>query len=175
MRFEEILQKIHMLHPELTFDKILRMIDEKEKEAKGFLTRESAARVIGAELGIESSGKLIKRDIYIKNLIAGLNNVTIVGRVISVYPVQKFTREDGKEGKTRRLIVADKTGDTKVILWNGKADFPEAENLTGKIVRFLQGYVRRGLNGRPELNIGSKGRLEIYPEDTNEKDLPSLV
>jgi len=175
MPFKEIAQKILSSRPDLTHEEIFRMIEEKERAAKGFLTRESAARLVAAELGVELSKVSFKRGISIQDLISGLNNVTIAGRVILVYPLQKFSRSDGTEGKVRRLFVADKTGEIEVVLWDDKADMPNLEDLAGRIVRFSHGYVRRGFDGRLELHIGSRGKIEVTPTNVSEDEFPPLT
>ena len=53
MSFEEIMRQILSSRPDLTRAEVLKMVEKKEKEAKGFLTNESAARSIAAELGVE--------------------------------------------------------------------------------------------------------------------------
>lgn len=175
MPFEEIVQKILSSRPDLTREEVFKMIEKKEGEAKGFLTHESAARIVAAELGVESSKFLFKRDVSIGDLIQGLGNVTVAGRIIFVHPLQRFVRADETEGKVRRLFVADKTGAMKIVLWDEKADAPNMENLTGQIVRFSRGYVRRGFDGRLELNIGSKGKLETSPPSASEDEFPPLT
>lgn len=175
MSLEETIQRILSNRPDLTWQEVIEMIEEKERNAKGFLTRESAARAVASELGIEPSKSTFRKDMLINNLVSGLNDVTIVARVILVNPLQKFVRSDGVEGRARRLLIADKTGQAKTVLWDDKADLTNIENLTGLIVRFSHGYVRLGLDGRPELNIGLKGNLELAPPDVPKDEFPPLT
>ncbi|MCW4020236.1 MAG: OB-fold nucleic acid binding domain-containing protein [Candidatus Bathyarchaeota archaeon] len=151
------------------------MIEEKERDAKGFLTRESAARAVAAELGVQSSEVYFERRVSIKDLVSGLGDVTVTGRVILVGRQRKFVRSDGEKGRLRRLFVVDGTGEMKVVLWNDKANMPNMEKLTDRIVRFSHGYVRRGFDGGNELNIGSRGGLEIAPPNVSEDEFPPLT
>jgi len=175
MPIEDTVKRILSVRPELTREEVLGKIEAKEKEAKGFLTRESAARAVAAELGVGPSGPRFRQDVSIADLVPGLGNVTVTGRVIIVYPLQKFAREDGAYGMTRRLVLGDKTGELKVVLWDDKADVANAESLVGQIVRFARGYVRSGLDGRPELNVGAKADLKVVPENVLEEDIPPLA
>jgi replication factor A1 len=175
MVLEDLIQRILSSRPDLTREEVLRAIEEKEKDAKGFLTRKSAARAVAAELGVESSKVSFNRRISIGDLVSGLNDVTVTGRVILVSPLKRFVRSDGTEGKMRRLLIVDKTGEMKAVLWDDKADMPKMENLTGRIVRFSHGYVRLGFGGRLELNIGSRGNLEIAPPTASEDEFPPLT
>jgi len=175
MSLEDIIQRILSSHPNLSREEVLKMIQQKEETAKGFLTRESAARALAAELGVEPLGKPSKRRLALRDLVSGLGDVTVTARVLFVSPIQTFTRSDETEGKLRRLFIADQTGELRVVLWDDKAEMLQAEKLVGKIARFSHGYVRRGFNGRLELNIGSRGTVEVDPPDVCEDDLPPFT
>jgi replication factor A1 len=56
-----------------------------------------------------------------------------------------------------------------VVLWNDKTNLVGDERVkTGHIVKVLHGYMRKGLDGRLELHVGSRGRLQILPPDAIE-------
>jgi replication factor A1 len=175
MVFEDFVQRVLSSRPDLTREEILKMIKEKEKDAKGFLTRESAARAVAADLGVESSKVSFNRRVLIGDLVSGLSNVTITARVILVSPLREFVRLDGTAGKMRCLLIADETGELKAVLWDDKTELQKMENLTNQIVRFSHGYVRLGLGARLELNIGSRGTLEIVLPNVSEGEFPSLT
>ena len=174
MPVEEIIDRILSSRKELTRSRVLQMIDEKIKEAKGFLTLESAARAVAAELGLEITGVSLTKGVSISNLVSGLGDVTIVGRLLHVNSPRTFTRSDGEEGKMRSLYIADKTGVLRVVLWGEKADLIGSSEMIGKIIRFSHGYVRRGYDGRLELNIGSRGNIEIEPSNISEEEFPPI-
>ena len=174
MSLEEIVRQILSSHPDLTQEEVLTRVEQKEREAKGFLTSESAARAVAAELGVECSEVPLERGIAIGHLVSGLGDVTVTGRVILVRSLQRFIRLDGSEGKVRRLSLADRTGEMKVVLWDDKAEVPAIEDLTGRIVKFSHGYVRRGFDGGLELNMGSRGNVEITP-DFSADEFPPLT
>jgi len=175
MLVEEIIDRILSSRKDLTRNRILQMIDGKIKEAKGFLTVESAARAVAAELGLEVSSPSLTKGIHISNLVSGLGDVTVAGRVLHVSPPRTFIRSDGEEGKMRSLYIADKTGILRVVLWEEKADLHDFSEIIGKIVRFSHGYVRRGYDGKIELNIGSRGKIETAPPDIPEEEFPSVT
>lgn len=174
MLLEDVIAKILSARPELTRDEVLRMIEAKERDAKGFLTRESAALSLAAELGIPIQVSF-KPEIQIKNLVSGLGDVTITGRVIYVSPLRRFMRRDGGEGSKRSIYIADKTGKVKVNLWNERAESPNWDTLVDKIVRFSHASVRRGPSGRVELNVDLRSNIEIEPSDLRPDDYPPLA
>ncbi|MCD6325861.1 hypothetical protein J7L97_06210 [Candidatus Bathyarchaeota archaeon] len=174
MPVDEIIDRILSSRRELTRRMILQLIDSKIKESKGFLTVESAARAVAAELGLEITRVSLMKGTSIRNLVSGLGNVTIVGRILHVNPPRTFTRSNGEEGKMRSLYIADKTGVLRVVIWGEKAELLGSSETIGKIVRFSHGYVRKGYGGRLELNIGLKGNIEISPPDIFEEEFPSI-
>ena len=174
MPIEEIIDKILSFRKELTRNEVLQMIDSKIKEAKGFLTMESAARAVAAELGLEITAVSLTKGVLISNLVSGLGDVTIVGRLLHANSSRTFTRSNGEEGKMRSLYIADKTGVLRVVLWGEKADLFDYSEMIGKIIRFSHGYVRRGYDGRLELNVGSRGKIEIAPSNIPEEEFPQI-
>ncbi len=177
MSFEEIIQRIISSRKDLTHDKILEMIDDKKKTAEGYFTDEVAARLVALELGVEIPWwEPFRPNVSIKDVISGLNNVTVMGRVTRVYPVKTFTRQNGTEGKVARLLIADKTGTLKVVLWDEKTSLTESSGIErGQIIKVSHGYVREGLDGKLELHVGMRSEVQVSPPDAAESEyLPAL-
>jgi len=178
MDLEQIVQRILLVRRDLTRDEVLKRIYEKKRSAEGYFLDEAAARIVAFELGIEipkHEAEVSWTELPIEKLVSGLNDVTITGRVITVYPVQTFSRPDLTEGKVARLLIADKTGTTKTVLWNDKADLAENRKIaTGQIIKVSHGYVREGLDGKPELHVGTRGEIQISPPDSVESEYPPI-
>lgn len=171
---EDIIDKILSARPELTREEVLRAINEREKRAKGFLTRESAALSLAADLGIAiESG--FRYDMRIRDLVSGLNNVTVAGRVIYVSALKRLRRDGEKEIVNRAVHIADGTGVARVTLWGDKAISFNPEDFINRIVRFYHLSTRRKSGGRIELSAGLKSRIEINPEGVRDEDYPSLT
>ncbi|NIQ06236.1 MAG: replication factor A, partial [Candidatus Korarchaeota archaeon] len=119
------------------------MIEEKKETADGYFTDEAAARIVALELGVEVPWwEPFQPEIHIKDLISGLSDVTVTGRVITLYPVQTFTRQNGTEGRVMRLIIADKTGTLTVVLWDDKTSLAEHNKVKrGQIIKVSHGYM----------------------------------
>lgn len=175
MDLENIVQQILLTRRDLTRDEVLKKIYEKKRSAEDYFLDEVAARIVAVELGVEVQGEdeAFTGEIQIKNLVSGLNDVTIIGRVIAVYPVQTFSRNDSTQGKVARLLLADETGDLKLVLWDDSTTFVETGKIQqGQIIKVLHAYVRESMNGKLELHLGRKGELEISPKGINEKRYP---
>ena len=170
MTLEEIIERILASRRELTRDKVLRMIEEKKASAEGFFTEESAARMVASDLAVEIPTKLLQPKLEIKSLISGLNDVTVTGRVIIVYPSQTFARQDMTEGKVAHLLIADRSKTLRVVLWDEKASIVENEEVTqGQIAEFSHGYTRKGIDGKLELHIGSRAEIQTPPDADEDK------
>jgi ssDNA-binding replication factor A large subunit len=105
-------------------------------------------------------------DLTLKDLYIGANDITIVARVLAVYPISEFNKKDGGTGRYRKVTLFDRDNQSKLTIWD---DNPDAMKLYGisadTPVRVLNGYVRQGLDGKPNLNIGKKGKVELLEDE----------
>ena len=90
-------------------DEIERRVDAKRAKLSGLISKEGAAQVIAAELGISFDNEKLK----IGELLAGMRKVNVIGKVINSFPVRTFVR-NGKESKVANIIIADDTSNIKV-------------------------------------------------------------
>jgi len=177
MGFEEIVERILSSRRDLTRDKVLGMIEEKKGTAEGYFTDEVAARIVALELGVEVPWwEPFRPEVPIQELVSGLNDATVIGRVITLYPVQTFTRANGTEGRVMRLLIADKTATLTVVLWDDKTDLAESAKVKrGKIIKVSHGYVREGLDGRLELHMGARGEVQVSPPSVVDREYPPVT
>lgn len=174
MALEDIIAKIISSKPGLTRKEILSMIETKVKNAKGFLTMESAALSLAAEMGITIETQF-RHETQIKDLVSGLSDVTITGRIINVSPPQRFTRQNGKEAIRRSIHIADKTGIIRVNLWNNMAESLPWDRLLDRVIRISHASVRRGVGGILELNLRLRSEIEVEPNGVKPEDYPPLT
>jgi replication factor A1 len=172
MTAKEIIDHILSCHKDMTIEEITIAIERKKAASGGFLTDEAAARLAAAELGVEIKLKKSIPRVYISQLVSGLADVSIYGRVLLINLPKVFPRPNGN-GQVARLLIADRTGTIKVVLWDDKAKFSEKTQL-GQIVKFSHGYVRCSRNGELELHIGERSQMEGDPIDTKEEDFPYI-
>ena len=167
MSIEAIIEKILQSRQDLTKEEVLKRIEEKKKMAEGFFTDEAAARLVASELGVEITRGLFRHEVSIKDLISGLSAITLVGYIRRIYPVQTFIRSDLTEGKVAHLLISDKTGELKVVLWNDKASIVENEKVKeGQTVKVAHGYTREGRDGKLELHLSERGDFQVLsPEE----------
>ncbi len=173
MQIEEIIRTILSFRKDLERSELMKIIDNKQREASGYFTYEAAASIVASELGVEIPHEPFKQELLIKDVVSGLNDITVMGRVINVYQSRSFTRQDKKEGKVARLLITDNSGTIKVVLWDDKAALVETGKIEQKaVIRVLHAYARQGLDGKVELHLGVRGDLQISPPDITERDYP---
>jgi replication factor A1 len=176
MDLEQVVQRVLITRRDLTREEVLKRIYDRKRSAEDYLLDDVAARIVAAELGVEvAEEEPLKSEINVSSLVSGLNDVTLTARVITVSPVQTFFKRDLTEGKVARLLLADKTGTLRLVLWDDKISLVEkSEVKQGNIVRVSHGYVREGLDGKLELHMGQKGNVEIQPSGVVESDYPQI-
>jgi ssDNA-binding replication factor A large subunit len=88
-------------------------VEAKKAKLSGLISKEGAAQIIAAELGINFEDQ----DLKISELMAGMRKVNVVGKVINLFPVREFSK-NGRDGKVANFILADETGSTRCVLWD---------------------------------------------------------
>ena len=174
MSIEKLIEHILSKRPEISRKELMERLEKEREKTAGFISDESLLRMIAAEFGIETFPKeFLAPTVLIGDLVSGLNDVSVVGRVIAVFPSKTFGTEEG--GKFASLLIADKSGILRVVLWNDKTSLVDSGMIkTGQIIRFSHGYVRENRRGRVELHIGDKGEIQINPQDVDGKDYPDI-
>jgi len=173
MTDEEIIQQILSKHPEVSRNQILENLKIEKSKTGGLIADETLLRLIAARYGVEILKDKVYRRLSISHLVPGLNDVTVSGRVVAVYPPRTFEGE--KSGKIANLMITDKDAILRVILWNDKVELIEAGELkAGQIVRFSHGYTREDRKGKAELHLGNRSQIEIEPKNIKADEYPSI-
>lgn len=164
--FDSLVEEVLRNKPGLTREEVMSMIEEKKQTVgAGFLTDQGALFLIAGELGVQLH-HMTTTDLTLKDLYVGANDITVVARVLAIYPVAEYKRKDGAVGRYRRLVLFDRSGMSKLTIWD---DNPDAIKLTDVVVdtpvRVMNGYVRQGLDGRPSLNLGKRGKIEAVGDE----------
>jgi len=175
MTSETIIQQILDKKPDVGREQILSRLSVARNMTGGLIADISLLRMIAAELGIEvarEEGTFTHR-LSLGHLVAGLNNATVIGRVVAIYPIKTF--EGVKPGKFGSVSIADNDGVVRVILWNERASVVESGELkVGQIVRFAHGYTKADKLGATELHMGDRSIVELNPQNVTSDDYPSI-
>jgi len=166
MTTRDIIDKILSKNPEISQEQILKQMQAEKSRTGGLLGDETLLRLIAARYGVEVQQNTVQNSgtLSTSRLFAGLNDVTVAGRLIAVFPARTFEGE--KPGKYATLMVVDGDGVLRVVLWNDKADLVEKGELkVGQAVRLLHGYTRQDRNAKVELHLGGKSQIEVEPQE----------
>jgi len=173
MTAEEIIQQILSERPEVSREQILESLETEKNKTGGLIADETLLRLIAARYGVEVLQKKVRHKLPLNHLVSGLNDVTVAGRVVIVYPPRTFNGE--RSGKVANLMIADKDITLRVVLWNDKVDLVESGELkVGQVIRFFHGYTHKDWKGEVELHIGSKSQIEIEPENVKADEYPAI-
>ncbi|KXB06975.1 hypothetical protein AKJ54_00875, partial [candidate division MSBL1 archaeon SCGC-AAA382K21] len=170
---ENIVQQI-MEEADVEKEELMKKIEEKQEELSGFLTPEGAATIIARNYGVvpEREEPEIQK-LRIEDLSLGMSNIDVVGRIVRILEPREFDRRDGSKGKVANLVLEDKTGQIRVVLWDRMVGLVAEEEIQkGVPIRLEGAYIKKGRNGSPELNIGRRGKIEVDPEGERAEDLP---
>lgn len=174
-KVDELINAIISKNPIVSRDKLLKRLEEERRKSEGLISDEVLLRMVAAEFGIEISHEAFTPSTpLIASLVPGLNDVTVVGRVIAVFPA-KISDKKNKRVRFARMLVTDKSGTIRVVLWNDKAELADSDKIrVGQIVRFSHGYTKEGRLGHVELHIGEKGEVDINPQEAKDEDYPTI-
>ena len=165
MTTEDIIQEILQKNPLITQEQILEKLKAEKARTGGLLGDETLLRLIAAKFGVQVQQKPIHHSgiLSTNRLFAGLYDVTVAGRLIAVFPAKNFQGAE-KSGKLATIMLADKDGLLRVILWNEKAELVERGELkAGQTVRLVHGYTKQDKYGKTELHLGTKSQIEFEP------------
>lgn len=165
--FEALVGELLQSRPDLDRKELMRRIEEKKQTVgAGYLTDQGALFLVAGELGVSLRKEEASSDMTIKDLYIGANDVTVVARVLAVYPEATYNKKDGGTGKYRRFSLFDGNQTVKMTVWEEKAE-EVGKNLpeVGSPVRVVSAYVKQGLDGKPNLNLGKRGRIEVVSDE----------
>ena len=139
----------------------LQRVQEKVESMGGLCDEPMAAMLVANELGFSDVGR---DSVKVENITADSGQINFVAKVVSVFEIKEFTRNDGTIGRVGNIIVGDETGKIKLTLWDNMADLIK----TGKIVAGqtlqISGYAKQGYSG-VEVNVGNNGVLAESEEE----------
>ncbi len=144
----------------LLTEEIERKIEAKRAKLSGLVSKEGAAQIVAAELGIHFDKERMK----IGELVTGMKRVHILGKAVNIGEVRSFVKNE-KEGKVASLVIADETGNMRLVLWDTHhiALLEQGIIKQGEVIEVSNAAVRNG-----ELHLSSFGELKQSAEKLGE-------
>lgn len=116
----DIKSEYQRISDKISYDDFLKRIKEMKKDYEdvSFMDELDIARMIVGEYidekNVPNAGEINK----ISELETGLHDITITGRIMRISNAKTFTTKKGKDGKVANLMIADSSGEIRVVLWN---------------------------------------------------------
>lgn len=143
---------------DLSQDELEQKVKKKIKKFSGLVSKEGAARLVAKEEGIELS-KPEKSELKIENVVPGIKQVTLKGKVTSISDVNEFERDDGSQGKVISLTLSDETGQIRLPLWDEQTELADKIE-EGDVINIEKAYSREGNRGSAELRLGKASQVK---------------
>ena len=165
--FEELLKLIED-KTKINHEKLIEKVEKKYEELSGLITKEGAAYLVARELGLTLPS--VVHRLQIKNILPGMRNVNVIGRIFKISPINEFERANGSKGKVVNLFVGDETGYARLPLWNDQVKLVEDGDINlGDTIQIVNGLARENIFGNIEISIGKYGNIHLV-----DADLPSV-
>jgi replication factor A1 len=152
---------------------ILERLQNERARTGGLISDDALLRMIAASLGcyLPDGESLVSHGLSLKDLISGLNNISVVGRIVAVFSSRSFS--GAKKGRFSSVLIADKSGIARLVLWNDMACLTETGKVkVGDVVRFRGVYTRQDFGGKVELQGSERCSVEVNPADLVLNDYP---
>lgn len=160
--YEQLVDRISRLTG-LMIEDIERKVEAKRAKLSGLISKEGAALIVAAELGINFEKQKVKI-----NEVGGMRKVNVVGKIIQLFPVREFKKEN-REGKVANLVIADETGSIRVVLWDTHhiSLIENKELKEGEVIEISNASLRNGeinLSGFSDIKKSSEILEEVRTE-----------
>jgi len=156
--YEQLIAKIAE-YAKLNSDEIERRVEAKRAKLSGLVSKEGAAQIVAAELGINFDKERMK----ISELVQGMRRANVVGKIIGISPVREFNK-NGRQGKVVGFNLADESSNVRVVLWDtNHISLIETGKLKeGDMIEISNASVRNG-----ELHLNSFSDIKQSKEQMN--------
>lgn len=153
--YQQLVERISKV-ANISSEEIDRKVEAKRAKLSGLVSREGAAQIVAAELGINLDQEKLK----LNEVVQGMKRANVVGKVIEVFPIREFNK-NGREGKVANLLVADDTTNVRVVLWdtNHISLIEQGKIKSGDVIEISNANVRNG-----ELHLSSFADIKISKE-----------
>ena len=145
----------------LTEEEVERRVLEKKSKLSDLISKEGAAQIVAAELGVDFDGQRVK----IEELMSGMRRLSLVAKVMRMLPPRAFKTKNGTDSKVMNMFIADETSSTKCVLWdvNQIKQFEEGKIKEGDVVEIKDASVREN-NQNLEIHVGSMSEIKLSTE-----------
>ncbi len=153
--YSQLLEKIANLG-KVSKDEVERKVEAKRAKLSGLVSKEGAAQIVAAEMGINFEKERLK----VSELAQGMKRAHVVAKIVEMSPVKSYNK-NGREGKIGKMVVADETGRMNAVLWDSNHIIliETGKINVGDVVDMSNAMVRNG-----ELHLSSFSDIKMSSE-----------
>lgn len=153
--YQQLLERVAQA-AHLTIEDVERRVEAKRAKLSGLVSKEGAAQIVAAELGINFEKEKVK----LSDLSQDMKRANVLGKIVQIFPVRSYSK-NGREGKVANLLIADEGGNVRLVLWdiNHIALVEQGKFKEGDVVDVSNAMVRNG-----ELHLSSFADIHISKE-----------
>jgi replication factor A1 len=163
----EIKSEYEKIQDKISYEDFLKKMEERKHDYEdvSFMSELDIARTIVGEYINEENKPLSEANEAhkINELETGRDNISVTGRVMHISNVKKFTSKKGREGKLANMIIADDTGEIRVVLWTENIKFLK-KILEGDVIKINNAEVKQGFR-EDELHMKLDSTIQKLPEE----------
>jgi replication factor A1 len=167
---QEIKSEYEKIKDKISYDDFLKKMDERKHDYEdvSFMSELDIARTIIGEYINEENKPLSEANEAhkITELKTGSDNISVTGRVMHISNVKKFTSKKGREGKLANMIIADDTGEIRVVLWTENIKFLKKVS-EGDIIKINNAEVKQGFR-EDELHMKLDSNIQKLDDEDHE-------
>lgn len=167
MSLDEILKEL-AVQTKLSNEELMKKIEKKQKELS-VVSLEGAAQLYAKELGLNiHPGK--QTSMEMKDIMSGMKNVNVTGRIFKITDIKTFKRKDESEGKVTNIFIGDNSGIAKLVLWDKQTELVSEKIVdVNHVIQVSNALAKENTFGDIELSIGKFGSIRA----SNDEFLPT--
>jgi replication factor A1 len=127
--------------------------EDRSGTAELHMSSKSTVEINPTDATAEDFASISKFATKISEITSAHRSVNLAGNVRNVSAVSTFTRQDQTTGTVLRFVLADKTGEVPIVVWNKKATELEPALKENIELQVISGRVKSAQNGRFEVHI----------------------
>ncbi len=155
-KYEQLVDKIANASG-LTVNDVMQKVEAKCAKLSGLISKEGSAQIVASELGINLDEEKLK----VSELVDGMRKVKLVGKIVQEPKINEFTSKNGAQSKVLSTVLADDSGNVRLVLWdtNHIALFEEGKLGNNQDVEISNASIRNN-----ELHLGSFSEIKPSSE-----------
>lgn len=169
---QEIKAEYEKIKDKISYDEFIKEMKTRmqDYEEVSFMGELDVARVIVGEFVDEENKPLSENSPVLKiaDLKTGNHNISFIGRIKRISNVKKFVNRKGREGKLANLLIADDTGEIRVVMWTENIKLLKKFK-EGDAVKIAGVEIKQGFRA-DEAHLNMNSNIEKVSED----EYPSL-